>query len=74
MTYINNAPIISRFLILIYWVLMVISVSTGRVIIRSVQRNLLEKGIGLRNTLIVGSGEKSSKSENDDGKISSAWL
>jgi exopolysaccharide biosynthesis polyprenyl glycosylphosphotransferase len=54
----NKAPIISRFLILIYWLLMVISVSLGRIIIRSIQRNLLEKGIGLRNTLIVGDGEK----------------
>ena len=54
----NDAPIISRFLILIYWLLTVICVSTGRIIIRSVQRNLLEKGIGLRNTLIAGSGEK----------------
>ena len=54
----NNAPIISRFLIMIYWILMVISVSLGRIIIRSIQRNLLEKGIGLRNTLIVGDGEK----------------
>lgn len=56
--FIRNAPIISRFLILIYWGLMIISVSTGRVIIRSVQRNLLEKGIGLRNTIIAGAGEK----------------
>ncbi len=54
----NNAPIISRFLILIYWLLLVISVSLGRIIIRSIQRNLLEKGIGLRNTVIVGDGEK----------------
>lgn len=56
--FINNAPIISRFLILIYWLIMVLSVSSGRIIIRSIQRNLLEKGIGLRNTLIVGSGNK----------------
>lgn len=56
--FINNAPIISRFLILIYWLIMVFSVSSGRIIIRSIQRNLLEKGIGLRNTLIVGSGDK----------------
>ncbi|HMS33651.1 MAG TPA: sugar transferase [Ignavibacteria bacterium] len=54
----NKAPIISRFLILIYWLLLVLSVSLGRIIIRSIQRNLLEKGIGLRNTLIVGDGEK----------------
>ncbi|MBS1517369.1 MAG: sugar transferase [Bacteroidetes bacterium] len=59
----NNAPIISRFLILIYWLLTVICVSTGRIIIRSIQRNLLEKGIGLRHSLIVGSGEKASELE-----------
>lgn len=57
----NNAPIISRFLILIYWLLLVTSVSLGRIIIRSIQRNLLEKGIGLRNTLIIGDGEKAHK-------------
>lgn len=60
----NNAPIISRFLILIYWLLMIINVGTGRVIIRSIQRNLLEKGIGLRNSLIVGSGEKAKNLES----------
>ncbi|MEO8208923.1 MAG: sugar transferase [bacterium] len=62
--YMNDAPIISRFLILIYWMLMVISVSLGRTIIRSVQRNLLEKGIGLRNTLIIGDGEKAVNLKN----------
>lgn len=56
--FMNNAKIISRFLILIYWMLMIICVSIGRITIRSIQRNLLEKGIGLRNTLIVGTGEK----------------
>lgn len=56
--YMTNAPIISRFLILIYWLLLVVCVSSGRIIIRSIQRNLLEKGIGLRNTLIIGDGEK----------------
>lgn len=59
--FMNNAPIISRFLILIYWIVMVTSVSTGRIIIRSIQRNLLQKGIGQRNTFIVGDGEKASE-------------
>lgn len=54
----NNAKAISRFLILIYWVLMIFFVSAGRVLIRSFQINLLEKGIGLRNTLIVGTGQR----------------
>lgn len=55
---INNAPIISRFLILIYWLLTLLLVGFGRIIIRGFQRNLLQKGIGLRNTLIIGEGEK----------------
>jgi exopolysaccharide biosynthesis polyprenyl glycosylphosphotransferase len=56
--FINNAPIISRFLIVLYWLLLIVCVSLGRIIIRSLQRNLLQKGIGLRNTVIIGSGEK----------------
>lgn len=56
--FLKNAPIISRFLILIYWFLMVSSVSAGRILIRSFQRNLLKKGIGLKNTLIAGNGSK----------------
>ncbi|MEP7145753.1 MAG: sugar transferase [bacterium] len=56
--FINNAPIISRFLILIYWLLLIVCVSLGRIVIRSIQRNLLQKGIGLRNTIILGIGEK----------------
>jgi len=55
---INNAKAISRYLILIYWSLMVVSVSIGRILIRSFQINLLEKGIGLRNTVIVGTGQR----------------
>lgn len=54
----REAPIISRFIILFYWILMVLCVGTGRVIIRGVQRSLLEKGIGLRNSFIIGNGEK----------------
>jgi len=55
---VNNARAISRYLILIYWVMMVISVGAGRILIRSFQINLLEKGIGLRNTLIIGDGKR----------------
>jgi len=54
----RDAPIISRYIIIFYWLLMVFCVGTGRVIIRGVQRNLLQKGIGLRNSFIVGSGPK----------------
>lgn len=58
---INNAQIISRFLIIIYWICMVICVGAGRVLIRGFQRNLLQKGIGLRKSIIVGTGAKSAE-------------
>ena len=51
--YISNAPIVSRFLILIYWSLMISLVAFGRIMIRSYQKILLNKGIGLRNTLLI---------------------
>ncbi len=54
----TNAKAISRYLILIYWGLMVFFVSIGRISIRSIQMNLLEKGYGLRNALIVGTGSR----------------
>ncbi len=54
----TNSPANSRLLILIYWVLMIFFVSSGRLTIRTFQRKLLEKGIGARNTLIVGFNEK----------------
>ncbi len=56
--YYKEAKIVSRFLILIYWGLMIFWVSLGRVIIRGFQFRMLKKGYGLRNTLIIGSGLK----------------
>jgi exopolysaccharide biosynthesis polyprenyl glycosylphosphotransferase len=52
--YINNVSSSKRILIFIYWALLVLFVGTGRVIIRSIQRNLLIKGFGRRNALIIG--------------------
>lgn len=42
--------------IFIYWGLFFIIVGIGRILIRSIQRNLLIKGIGRRNAIIVGTG------------------
>lgn len=56
--YVKNAPVISRFLIILYWIFLVLFTTIGRVFIRSIQINLLEKGVGLRNTVIIGSGQK----------------
>ncbi len=44
----------SRFLIFIYWGLFLFCVGTGRLFIRALQRQLLIKGYGRKNALIVG--------------------
>lgn len=54
----TNSPSNSRLLIVIYWSIMVFVVGSGRILVRSVQRRLLEAGIGLRNSLIVGWSNK----------------
>ena len=56
--YYKEAKIVSRFLILMYWGLMIFWVSLGRMIIRGFQFRMLKKGYGLRNTLVIGSGLK----------------
>jgi len=61
---ISDSRAISRFLILIYWGLLVFSVSSGRILIRSFQMTMLQKGIGLRNSVIVGTGKRGSELEN----------
>ncbi|MFA7360069.1 MAG: sugar transferase [Candidatus Kapaibacterium sp.] len=59
--YYKEAQIVSRFLILLYWALMIFFVSFGRMIIRGFQFRMLKKGYGLRNTIIIGSGEKANE-------------
>ncbi len=49
---------LSRAMILSYWLLMIIFVSLGRLALRTFQRTLLEAGLGARNVLIVGWGNK----------------
>ncbi|MBN2414633.1 sugar transferase [bacterium] len=51
----------SRTLILSYWLMMMVSVSAGRVLIISVRKKLLERGVGTRAALIVGTGEKATE-------------
>jgi len=53
-----------RFYIFLYWGIFLVLVSIGRLFIRSVQRNLLIKGIGRRNTLIVGFNQKANEIHN----------
>ncbi len=53
-----GSPIHSRFLILIYWALLLGFTSTGRLIYHTFQRGLMLRGIGLNNTVIVGWNNK----------------
>ncbi|MBA4311491.1 MAG: sugar transferase [Chlorobiaceae bacterium] len=53
-----GSPLKSRLLILLYWVLMLTFVGSGRFLMHTFQRRLLMAGIGLRNTLIVGWSDK----------------
>jgi len=57
--FLRDAKVISRLLILIYWFILVLFASSGRVLIRSIQIELIKKGIGTKNTVIVGSWKKS---------------
>jgi FlaA1/EpsC-like NDP-sugar epimerase len=60
----SDSRAISRFLILIYWGLMILAVGSGRILIRSLQMTMLQKGIGLRNAIIVGSGKRGRELES----------
>lgn len=55
----SGVAVSSRLLIAIYWGLVLVFVSTGRTMMRSAQRRMLISGIGVRNTVIVGSQAKS---------------
>ena len=54
----STPPKFSRMLIVSYWFLMGTITAAGRSILRTVQRKMLEAGIGLRRTIIVGSGRE----------------
>ncbi|GJQ20363.1 MAG: undecaprenyl-phosphate glucose phosphotransferase [Bacteroidia bacterium] len=44
--------------IVVYWALVFVFVSAGRLVVRALQKRLLEAGIGAKNTLIVGWSQK----------------
>ncbi len=56
--HLENPLPFSRIMIITYWFLMLASVGSGRMALRTIQRKFLERGIGLRKTIIVGDGEK----------------
>jgi len=54
----TTPPKFSRLLFVTYWILMTFMVANGRMVLRTVQRRMLESGIGMRRTLIVGWNDK----------------
>ncbi len=57
----SNPPTIGRMFIANYWFVLLVSVISFRLILRSIQRALIMAGIGNRRTLIVGSSKHSSE-------------
>ena len=62
--YVHEVSSTNRFLIFIYWGTLLLFVSIGRLFIRSFQRNLLVKGIGRKNAIIVGFNPKAHNIHN----------
>jgi exopolysaccharide biosynthesis polyprenyl glycosylphosphotransferase len=56
--YLHGVSSSTRILIFLYWGLFLVLVGAGRLFIRSLQRNLLIKGYGRKNALIVGFNKK----------------
>ena len=56
--FIHGVESSSRILIFIYWLLLFTFVSSGRLFVRSLQRNLLIRGIGRKCSIIVGFNPK----------------
>lgn len=54
----EQTPSLGRVLILSYWTMMILFVGAGRMTLHTVQRKLLEAGIGQENTLIIGWNKK----------------
>lgn len=54
----STKPTLGRMLMLSYWGLLLLCVGSGRMLLHTIQRKLLEAGIGQRNTIIIGWNKK----------------
>ncbi len=54
----QSTPSFSRIIIISYWFMLVFFISFGRILLRTIQRKLLEIGFGRRKTLIIGWNSK----------------
>jgi exopolysaccharide biosynthesis polyprenyl glycosylphosphotransferase len=57
----TNDPNTTRLKIVVYWLILVTFVGSGRLILRSIRRRMLILGIGLRCTILIGSRENSAE-------------
>ncbi|MBD3378162.1 undecaprenyl-phosphate glucose phosphotransferase [candidate division KSB1 bacterium] len=57
----SNPPTVGRMLIFSYFALLVLCVGGGRLILHTIQRKLLQAGIGQRNAVIIGWNKKARK-------------
>lgn len=62
--FVNDVSSTTRFLIFIYWGILLGTVGFGRLVVRSIQRNLLLRGIGRKNAVIVGFNPKAQNIHN----------
>lgn len=53
--------IVSSPVLLRYWITLAVTLSTGRLVIRQIQKSLLKKGYGVKNTVIVGVNDRAKK-------------
>ncbi len=60
----HNVASSTRYMIFFYWFIFLVIVSIGRIAVRSIQRNILIKGLGRRGAVIVGFNEKAHKIHN----------
>lgn len=63
-----------RYLIFIYWGIFFLFVGSGRLFIRSLQRNLLLRGIGRRNTIIIGYNDRAKEVSQEVQKAKALGL
>ncbi|HPG41675.1 MAG TPA: sugar transferase [bacterium] len=54
----RNPFTLGRILVLSYWLILIVCVGGGRILLHTLHRKLLEKGIWQKNTLIIGWNEK----------------
>lgn len=60
----HDVTVRSRLLIMLYWGVFLFFVGMGRLLVRSFQRNLIIKGFGRKNTLLVGFNSRSNDLHN----------